>query len=176
MRAWHRLGSALLSVVVLLTLAGCGHAEPSVVAYVGDTRISQEQLDRAVAGISATIAQGQQVSREAVVNAMIHGVLAQQIAAERKISVTDSERESLIKASELAGLLAEPDARQIAFDVADQQIVAQRLGAEAYLAAVSERPVTLNPRFGVLDPKRKLILGNQTGSLARPAPAPTPTP
>jgi hypothetical protein len=176
MRAWHRLAGALLGVVALLTLAGCGNAEPGVVAYVGDSRITQRQLDRAVAGISATLAEGQQVSREAVVNAMIHGALAEQIAADRKISVTDSERESLIKTSELAGLLTEPDARQVAFDVADQQIVAQKLGAEAYLAAVTEWPVTLNPRFGVLDPKRKVILGNQTGSLAKPVPAPTPTP
>ena len=175
MRAWHRLGVALLGVVALLTPAGCGNAEPGVVAYVGDTRITQGQLDRAVAGISATLAEGQQVSREAVVNAMIHGALAEQIAADRKITVTDAEREALIKPSELAGLLNEPDAKQIAFDVADQQIVAQKLGAEAYLAAVSGWPVTLNPRFGVLDPKRKLILGNQTGSLAKPAPAPTPT-
>ena len=176
MRAWHRLGGAVLSVVALLTLAGCGHAEPGVVAYVGETRITQGQLDRAVAGVSKTLQEGQQVSREAVVNVMIHGALAEQIAAERNISITDSEREAVIKNSELAGLLAVPDARPIAFDIADQQIVGRNLGAEAYLNAVRDRQVTLNPRFGVLDPTRKLIIGDSTGSLARPAPAPTPTP
>src|SRR3712207_6584210 len=100
---------------------------------------------------------------------MIHGALAEQIAADRNISVTDSEREALIKNSELAALLAVPDARPIAFDVADQQIVAQKLGAEAYLNAVRDQPVTLNPRFGVLDPTQKLILRDRTGSLAKPA-------
>ena len=174
MRAWHRLGGALLSVVALLALAGCANAEPGVVAYVGDIRITQKQVDRAVAGVSETLQEGQQVSRDAVVNAMIHGALAEQIAADRNISLTDSERQELIKNSELAGLLAVPDARPIAFDVADQQIVAQRLGAEAYLNAVRDRQVTLNPRFGVLDPTRKLIIGDSTGSLARPAPAQTP--
>jgi hypothetical protein len=176
MRAWYRLSGALLGVAVLLALAGCGNAEPGVVAYVGDARITQAQLDRAVAGVTSTLEAGQQVSRDAVVNAMIHGELAAQIAADRNISVTDAEREELIRTSELAGLLAVPDARPIAFDVADQQIVAQRIGAEAYLNEVRDRPVTLNPRFGVLDPTRKLIRGDQTGSLARPAPAPAPTP
>jgi SurA N-terminal domain len=176
MRAWHRLSSALLGVVAVLALTACANAEPGVVAYVGATRITQQEVDRAVAGVSATLAEGQQVSRDAVVNAMIHGELAEQIAADRNIRVTDSEREELIKTSELAGLLAVPDARPIAFDVADQQIVAQRLGAEAYLNEVRDRPVTLNPRFGVLDPTRKLIRGDQTGSLARPVPTRAPTP
>jgi hypothetical protein len=174
MRAWHRLSGALLGVVALLALAGCANAEPGVVAYVGETRITQAQLDRAVAGVSSTLDEGQQVSREAVVNAMIHGALAEQIAADRNISVTDTERENLIRRSALADLLAVPDAKPIAFDVADQQIVAQQVGAEAYLTEVRERPVTLNPRFGVLDPTRKLIIPGRTGSLAEPASAPTP--
>jgi hypothetical protein len=175
MRAWHRLGGVVVGMVALLALAGCANAQPGVVAYVGDTRITQGQLDRAVAGISSTLQPGQQVSHEAVVNVMIHGALAEQIAAERHIAITDSERETVIKSTQLGGLLAVPDARPIAFDVADQQIVAKKLGAEAYLAAVGKQPVTLNPRFGVLDPTRKLIVGDQTGSLARPAsPAPTP--
>ena len=174
MRAWHRLGRGLLPAAVILALAGCANAEPGVVAYVGDTRITQRQLDRAVAGVSATLEPGQQISRDAVVNVMIHGVLAEQIAADQNISVTDSEREALIKDSELADLLTVPEAKPIAFDVADQQIVAQKVGAEAYLSAVRERPVTLNPRFGVLDPAQKVILGDRTGSLAEPVPGPTP--
>ena len=175
MRAWHRLGGVLLGVVAVLALAGCANAEPGVVAYVGDTRITEQQLQRVVAGVSSTLEPGQQVSREAVVNVMIHGALAEQIAAGRKISVTDADREAVIKNSELAGLLAVPDARPIAFDIADQQIVSQKLGAEAYLKAVRGMPVTLNPRYGVLDPDRKLIREGQSGSLAKPViPAQTP--
>jgi parvulin-like peptidyl-prolyl isomerase len=173
MRVSHRLRRGLLPVVVILALAGCANAEPGVVAYVGETRITQGQLDRAVAGVSATLEAGQQISRDAVVNVMIHGVLAEQIAAERNITVTDAQRETLIKNTELADLLTVPDARPIAFDVADQQIVAEKVGAQAYLNAVRERPVTLNPRFGVLDPTQKIIIGDRTGSLARPAPGPT---
>jgi SurA N-terminal domain len=175
MRAWRRLGGVLLGVVALVALAGCANAQPGVVAYVGDTRITERQLDRIVAGVSSTLEAGQQVSRDAVVNAMIHGALAEQIAAQRHVSISDAEREAVIKSSQLANLLAVPDARPIAFDVADQQIVAQRLGAEAYLNAVRDFPVTLNPRFGVLDPTRKVILEGQTGSLAKPViPSPTP--
>ena len=160
-----------VSVVALLALAsGCANAEPNVVAYVGPTEISQGELDDAVAGVTSTLQEGQQVSREAVVNALIHGALAEQIAAANNITVTDSERDTLLKASELAGLLDVPAAKPIAYDVADQQIVAGKVGGEAYLKAISEWPVTLNPRYGVLDPAQKLIVTDQSGSLAKPVP------
>ena len=170
----RRVRGAITGMVAVLALAaGCANAEPGVVAYVGRTEISERQLDDSVEAISSTLAEGQTVSREAVVNALIHGVLAEQIAAANKITVNDAERDQMIRTTELAPLLDVPAARPIAYDVADQQIVAEKLGADAYLKAVSERPVTLNPRFGVLDPGRKLIVPDQSGSLAKPA-SPTP--
>ena len=168
------LRRAAVSVVALLALAsGCANAEPNVVAYVGPTRISQGELDDAVAGVTSTLQEGQQVSREAVVNVMIHGALADQIAAANNITVTDSERDALLKTTELVGLLDVPAARPIAYDIADQQIVAGKVGAEAYLKAIGEQTVTLNPRYGVLDPAQKLIVTDQSGSLAKPVPPPS---
>ena len=121
--------AAVAGVVAVLALtAGCANAEPGVVAYVGPTEITERQLDDAVEAVSSTLEEGQQVSREAVVNALIHGALAEQIAAANKITVTDAERDQVIKASELAPLLDVPAARPVAYDVADQQIVAERLG------------------------------------------------
>jgi hypothetical protein len=177
MRAWRRIGGGLVSAAAVLALAGCANAEPGVVAYVGDERITQGQFDRAITGVTSTLQEGQQVSRDAVVNAMIHGILAEQIAAARNITVTDAQRDELLRTTDLAVLLADPDARALAFDVADQQLVSEKVGAEAYLAAVGEQQVTLNPRFGVLDPAAKLITSvEQTGSLSRPAPLATPNP
>jgi hypothetical protein len=177
MRAWRRISGGLLSAAAVLALAGCANAEPSVVAYVGDARITQSQFDRTVAGVTSTLQEGQQVSRDAVVNAMIHGLLAEQIAADRNVTVTDAQRDEFLQTTDLAVLLNDPDARSLAYDVADQQLVAQKVGAEAYVAAVQESPVTLNPRFGVLDPAQKLITSvEQTGSLSRPAPLATPNP
>jgi hypothetical protein len=177
MRAWRRIGGGLVSAAAVLALAGCANAEPSVVAYVGNERITQARFDRAVSGVTSTLQEGQQVSRDAVVNALIHGVLAEQIAADKKVQVTDSQREEFLQATELAVLLGNPDAREVAYDVADQQLVANKVGPEAYVAAVRERSVTLNPRFGVLDPAQKLVTSvEQTGSLSKPAPLATPNP
>ena len=81
----------------------------------------------------------------------------------------------MLKGSNLEPLLAVPAAKPVAYDVADQEIVAQKIGGDAYLKRVGEQQVTLNPRYGVLDPQQKLIVTDQSGSLAKPvAPAPSP--
>ena len=176
----HRRLSALRASVLAGVLAvalfagGCAKAEPSVVAYVGASRITQQQLDDAVEGVSSILQEGQTVSSAAVINALIHGLIAEKVAAANKITITDSERDALIKDSNLAGLLKVPQGRPVAYDLADQQIVSGKIGSEAYLAAVREQQVTLNPRFGVLDPRQKTIITDQSASLAEPAPTQTP--
>lgn len=161
----------LLSVVAM---AGCSQAEPNVAAYVASTKITDAQVDAAVKGVSATLTEGQQVSTPAVLNALIQGAIAEQLAAENNIVITDSERDQMLAGSNLVSLLAVPAAKVVAYDVVDNQIVSTKLGSQAFLVALESRQVTLNPRYGVLDPKQKLIVSQQSGSLANPAITPTP--
>jgi hypothetical protein len=175
-RRLRRVATAV-AFVALGTTAGCGNASPSVAAYVDGTAITSKQLDAAVAGVGQTVEQGQQVSPQAVLDAMVHGLIADQIAAKNNVAVTDADRDAVLKGSNLEPLLPIPAAKAIAYDVADQQIVAQKVGSQPYLDQVAQQQVTLNPRYGVLDEKQKLIITDQSGSLARPAsPTPTPTP
>jgi len=169
-----RRTAVAVTALLGLALAGCANASPGVVAYVGDDAITERALDSAVAGLSSTLQEGQTVSAEAVVNAMIQGEISEQIAAEQDIAITDADRDAVLRGSDLAPLAAVPAARPVAYDVADQQIVAEKIGAEAYLAAVQQMPVTLNPRYGVLDPAQKVIVTGQSGSLSQPAPAAAP--
>lgn len=173
-RPW---AAAALSLVALAATAGCANANPAVAAYVDGTRITQTQLDAAVAGVQQTVQEGQQVSPQAVLNAMVHGAIAEDIAAKNGITVTDADRDAVLKGSNLEPLLPIPAAKEVAYDIADQQIVAQKVGSEPYLQQIGEQQVTINPRYGVLDEQQKLIDGEKSGSLARPAsPSPTPTP
>jgi len=92
-------------VVGLLVTAACTRAEPGVVAYVGEDRITQHQVDEAVSGISSTLEEGQSVSTEAVVNALIHGELADQVAGKEHLVITDADRIAILKDSNLAPLM-----------------------------------------------------------------------
>ena len=104
-RGLSALRATALAGVVVVTLfaGGCAKADPSVAAYVGTSRITQQQVDDAVEGVSSILQEGQQVSPSAVVNAMIHGLIAEKVAAANKITITDGERDALIKNSNLAG-------------------------------------------------------------------------
>jgi hypothetical protein len=166
---------AAVAVLLGVTLAGCGQASPGAVAYVDGTKITEQQLDDAVAGVGTTVDPGQQVSSQAVANAMIHGVIAEHLATQDGIAITDAQRDSVLKGSNLEPLLAVPAAKSVAYDVADQEIVSQKIGGDAYLKRAGEQQVTLNPRYGVLDPQQKLIVPDQSGSLAKPV-APSPSP
>ncbi len=169
LRAPRAAVATTLAALALLTSA-CGlSGSPSTVAYVGDERVTQSQLDSALAGVQQTLQAGQQVSPTALVNVMIHGALAEEIARSNDIAITDAQRDSVIKGSNLAALLDVPDAKPIAYDLADQQLVAKAVGSQAYLQAVQGIDVELNPRFGVLDPTQKLIADGQSSSLSLPA-------
>ncbi len=162
------VASALAGLALLTSACGLS-GSPSTVAYVGDARVTQSQLDSALTGVQQTLQAGQQVSPSAVVNVMIHGALAEEIGRANGVAVTDAERDAVIKGSNLAGLLNVPDAKPIAYDLADQQLVSQAVGAEVYLKAVQATDVELNPRFGVLDPTQKIIADGQSSSLSLPA-------
>lgn len=166
--------SALLSGAVLAVLAasGCARAEPGVVAYVGNRSISQQRLDDAVAGATEALG-GQPINTQAIVNVLIHGELSDLLAADHKIDLTDTARNTLIKGSNLAPLLNVPKAIPLAYDIADEQIVAKQLG-QSYLTEIAKVPVKLNPRFGVLDPADQTVVSDQSGSLAKALPTPEP--
>jgi hypothetical protein len=171
---WSRRVGLGAAVVGLLATAACTRAEPGVVAYVGEDRITQHQVDEAVDGISITLEEGQSVSTEAVVNALIHGELADQVAAREHLVITDADRVAILKDSNLAPLMTVAAARPVLFDVADAQIVTKKLGSR-YLTEIAKINVTLNPRYGVLDQSQKTIVSDQSGSLAQPA-SPSSTP
>jgi len=170
-----RLRRAAAAAVALVALAGCSNASPSVVAYVGDSELTQTEVEQAVTGIRTALEEGQTVSSEAVVNTMIQGELAAQIAADRGLTITDAQRNSVLAQTELAPLVGVPEAKELVYDLADTELVSQQVGNEDYLAEVKARKVTLNPRYGVLDPEQKIVVTGRSGSLSEPA-APAPAP
>jgi hypothetical protein len=166
--------ASVLAVSATLLAAGCANSSPGVVAYVGDEKISEKQVTAAVAAVQTTAQEGQTISRDAVINAMIQGELSAQIARDKRLSISDAERDAFLKTTNLAPLLNVAGAKPIAYDVADQQLVLKQLGEAPYLAEIQQRKVELNPRYGVLDPKQQAIITDQSGSLSEPEATQTP--
>lgn len=145
-----RVACVGLAVAMAGMLSGCAGNNPSDAAIVGGTAISQEAVDRNVQGLAEAFElDASRINARNVVGAMITGLQAEQIAARNNITITNAERDASLATDETgAQLLAVPDAKQLAYDLADAQLVAQQLGPEAFTDQAKEIKVNLNPRYG----------------------------
>ena len=114
------------------------------------------------------------MSRAAVINAMIHGLIAEKVAAANKITITDGERDALIKDSNLAGLLNVPKGRPSPTTWPISRLFRARSAARlTWQLSVSSKSRS-TPASVCWIPHQKTIITDQSASLAEPAPTPTP--
>ena len=141
-------------------LGGCAQSG-SVVASVGNTTITRKQFTTTLNGAKEV----SQLTSDQVLSAMIQGAVADQVAQQRGISLSDANRDKQLNPN----VLQVADAQQLAYDLADVQIVAGRIGQKAFTKALADADVSVNPRFGSWDPKQSLAVVPGVGSLSQVA-------
>lgn len=168
-----RVACAGLALVMAAATAGCSGNNPSDAAIVGGTSITQSDVDRNVDGLAEAFKlDASRINARNVVGAMITGLQAEQIAAENNITITNGQRDASLATDETgAQLLQVPDAKELAYDLADAQIVAQQIGVEQFTQRAKEINVKLNPRYGNFEQGQ---MTGETGSLSDPIAPATP--
>lgn len=141
-------------------LGGCAQTG-SVVASVGNTTITQDQFTTTLSGAK----QVSQLTSDQVLSAMIQGAVADQVARQRGIAISAADRDKQLNPN----VLQVADAQQLAYDVADVQIVVGKIGQQAFTKALATADVSVNPRFGSWDPKQSLAVVPGVGSLSQVA-------
>jgi hypothetical protein len=162
---------AALATAGVLALTGCATGSPRSAAYVGESRISLEEvehLSNEVANFTSDTSDNAATFRAAVVQILI----SNKIAEATKIEVTDEQRKQVLAADpSLPELEKVPDlASFISGWVDAQAIVATDKGREAYLAVIKDTSIRLNPRFGTWDSQQLGIVQGSTGSISEVAP------
>jgi len=141
-------------------LGGCAQAG-SVVANVGNTTITRNQFATTLAGAKEV----SQLTSDQVLSAMIQGAVADQVAQQRGITISDADRDKQLNPN----VLQVADAQDLAYDLADVQIVVGAIGQQAFTKALASADVSVNPRFGTWDPKQSLAVVPGVGSLSQVA-------
>jgi hypothetical protein len=142
-------------------LGGCAQS-PSDVAVVGDTTISRDSYESGVAVVRQL---NPQLRPDQVLTVMIRAEVAAQAAERRGITITDGDRAELVPAE----VLAIENAREIASDEADFQIVLATIGREEMTRELASADVTVNPRYGRWDRQQALGVVPDGGSLSKQA-------
>lgn len=141
-------------------LGGCAETGQTV-ATVGSTRITRDQFTTTLSGAKEV----SQLTPDQVLSVMIQGEVAAQVAQQRDINISDADRDKQLNPD----VLKVADARELAYDLADIQIVSSTIGQNAFSKALSSARVTVNPRFGTWNPKQSLAIVPGSGSLSEVA-------
>lgn len=148
-----------LAAAAAVLLGGCA-GSPGDVAVVDGTAITKAQLDSSLDGAKAV---GQQFSNDQLLSILIQGEVADQVARQRGISITDADRDKQLNPA----VLRVPAAHDLAYDLADIQIVTTALGEDEFKKVIAGADIEVNPRYGSWDPKQALAVIPGTGSLSQ---------
>ena len=143
-------------------LTGCS-TSPTDAATVDGTSITRSQLQQALDGANQILGAGNQLSDAQVLTVLVQGVVADSVAEQRNLSITDGDRDAKLSAA----ALAVPSARPFVYDVANESIISERIGETQFRDAIASAKVVVNPRYGAWQPQRSIAVIADNGSLSQ---------
>lgn len=144
--------AGLVAIAAVIATAGCANGSPDVAAYVGPSSISDSRLHQITVAADEAIGANGQLRKFEVLNGLVLGEIAGQVAEQRNIRISDSERDALAGPSDIGSLLGNADAKELAYGLTDAELVRMRIGDEAFVQALHDATVRINPRYGAWQP------------------------
>jgi hypothetical protein len=158
---------AALATVGVIALTGCA-GSPQAAAYVGDTQISQSEVEH----LSAVIADVSDDPTD-IASTYTRGVLQILVRNEANPAAVTPElrQQVLTQQPQLAELMKTKDLTDLVSGLVDWQVLASSdAGRAAIVKGLGTTTVRLNPRMGVWDNTQAGIVTDSTGSISELAP------
>jgi hypothetical protein len=134
---------SLVSVTLVFLLAACAQ-QIGTVGYVGGTRISEAEVDRAAAAFAPY-----GFERERVVLFVVEARAAEEIMRQKGLQPNAAVREAAATSPEIRQLLDDPATRGTVLGVLDFAALSETLSRQGLAIAVADT-VKLDPRYGEL--------------------------
>lgn len=165
------------ATVAVLALSSCAQVGGTA-ATVGDARITDNEVSDASALVAQVVGtEPNQINQGAILQALVRGELADELAARNAITLTNTERDAALAEvtdEAILGLAATPDGKEVAYDLVDFALVAQKLGENGLVNGVKNIKVDVNPRYGTWS-AADFAVSPSLGSLSVPGPEANPT-
>jgi hypothetical protein len=164
-----------LATTAVLALTGCASGSPQVAAYVGESQISQRQVDdvsRVLADISTDTTDSAGGFSSTVLQIMIQSKIVGLGADARKLTVAETDRQAAISGdATLSALSQNPATASFVKDYVGAQLLLQtEAGVTAAQEVAEATSIRVNPRFGTWDDSRLGLAEGSSGSLSSVAP------
>jgi len=157
------------AAVVALALTGCAHSA-SDAAVIDGVVLPDSEIQAASAAAAPIAQQSAAALAASVVQAEIQGLIAEKIAANHNVPLTDATRADVVSTSDtLKALLATTGGKTLGIRIADTSVVAAKVETDVFAKECSAVAVTLNPRYGTWA-KELCGFDSGVGSLSKPAP------
>ncbi len=168
---------ATVAIVGALALTGCSVTNPQVAAYVDGTPVSQTEVDtvsRVLAESTADPLDTAGSFAPTVLTIIVQSKLAAKTAAEKGITVTEAQRQTVIAQNEVYGtLLGNPATAAFMTGFANASVIlSDQSAVPVFQDVVARTPVRVNPRFGEWNKEQAALAEGSSGSLSELAPLP----
>ena len=166
---------AIVAVVSAAALAGCAVPSGGTAFDVNGARVSTREVDRAATDCAKLVGSTPEKIRTQVATMYLQGLIAQKVAANNDVTVTDSEKAAVAKSQNLAPLM-DGSACQSAVDTwLNIAVVQQKMGAQKLVSEANKLTVKVNPIYGPYKPSN-LSLPGGSGSLSNEGGSPVKIP
>lgn len=165
--------AAALATAGLLALAGCG-GNPQIAVYVDDAPVPLAKVEAVAQVLADTSSDAYDTAGSftpTVLQILVQAKLAERVATDKKITVTDAQRQTVYAQNELySTLLKNPVTTGFMQSYADTAVVlADKSAQAAYRDVMAAATIRVNPRFGVWDPRNGSLAEGSSGSLSEAA-------
>jgi len=166
MKRKARVFAGLLAVASMLALTGCSVRAQTAFTVDGEVTTVAQVKDM-VDGCAAAVPPAMSASDMA--DNMIVAQVSRAMARDQDVQTSDADLTAMIQNGMINGLppavLNDPTCAGLGVDLALQALLVFQMGGPAYLAAVQDHSIVVNPRFGTLNPDDLTLTGS--GSLSQ---------
>lgn len=155
--------SHLAPLTLILGLAACSPS-PSTAAIVGDTTITQAELDEYTAGCREAGLKEEDVPKVALLNSLIRKKIGADLVAEKKLDISDEKLRDHLDQSGGRNLLSYPKCAELAISELRMKVILQLVPEKEIIEWIAGVDVELNPRYGQWQVEQGSIGGS--GSLS----------
>lgn len=166
---------AIAAVVSVVALAGCAVPSGGTAFDVNGSTVSTRDVNRAATDCAKLVGSTPDKIRTQVATMYLQGLIAEKVAANNDVTVSDAEKAAVAKSQNLKPLMDGSDCQSAVDTWLNIAVLQQKMGAQKLVSEAQKLTVKVNPVYGPYKASN-LSLPGGSGSLSNEGGSPVTLP